>query len=79
MIDKLISISIERNKPLKIIYQSKKGITQRTIRVISIQGNMIRAYCYAKGQYRNFYKDRILAAEVDYRYNIKSRGQLMSN
>jgi len=75
MIKKLIAISIERNRPLKIIYQSEKGITQRTIRINSVQGNMIKAYCYTKGGYRTFYIDRILAAEIDYGHNKQNRSR----
>lgn len=67
MIRQLIERSMERNKPLQIIYQSSKGITQRSIKVKSIEGSRIRAYCYTKGEMRTFIIDQILAADIDLR------------
>jgi|GEM_PF-623897 len=67
MIERLIHTSMERSIPLVIIYQSSKGISQRTIQVKSIHGEYIKAFCYTRGEYRTFKTENILAAELDYK------------
>ena len=48
---------------LEIIYQAKNGsISQRHIRVLSIKGDRIGAYCYLRGMKRWFQIDQLLAA-----------------
>jgi len=70
MIVKLLTISMERNKPLIIIYQSSKGITQRSIQVKSIDGSKVKAFCYTKGEYRTFLIENILSANIDFKAGI---------
>jgi hypothetical protein len=52
-------------KVVLVIYQDGKGvITQRTIRVKSIEGGKVRAYDFDKRQPRVFDVARILAAQL---------------
>lgn len=47
-----------------IIYQDRSGsFTQRRIRVLAVDGDKIKAYCYNAGAPRLFMADRILAVE----------------
>jgi hypothetical protein len=72
VINKLLSISMERNKPLIIIYQSSKGITQRSIQVRNIEGDKVMAFCYTKGEYRTFLIQNILSANIDFKAGVFS-------
>lgn len=56
--------SIKEQKPLEIIYLSKKGeITKRVIVVKKINERLILAYCYKQKQYRYFLTEQILAMQ----------------
>lgn len=70
MINRLLDISMVKNKPLVIIYQSSRGITQRTIQVRSIKGDIIKALCFTKGEIRTFKIENILSAQLDFKRGI---------
>lgn len=59
---KLLNWSFEQQKCIDMIYQNDKGqFTQRIIRVIQIQDEHIRAYCYLRKRDRLFKLDNILS------------------
>jgi len=65
MIDLILRTSLERGCIISIIYQDGKGnITKRNIKVYSIIGDKIKAYCYLRKEVRVFYKNNILAADL---------------
>ncbi|WP_138751665.1 hypothetical protein [Paenibacillus sinopodophylli] len=48
-----------------MIYMSQKGIiTKRSIRVLSVKGDYIRAFCIDSGAQRVFLAANVLAAEL---------------
>ncbi|WP_026693471.1 hypothetical protein [Peribacillus kribbensis] len=59
----LINRSLEEKKPLEIIYlKGDQQISQRTILVLSVNGDYIRAFCYLRNQKRTFKMSNILSA-----------------
>lgn len=65
MIDIILRTSLEEKRTVTIIYEDDKGnITKRNIKVISIEGNKIKAYCYLRKKIRIFNYDHILAADI---------------
>ncbi|MCR4435524.1 MAG: hypothetical protein QHH06_02830 [Clostridiales bacterium] len=54
--------SLENNLVITIVYQKNGRITQRNIKVLGIDGSRVRAFCYLRGQIREFKVDNILAA-----------------
>ncbi|MFC4409463.1 hypothetical protein ACFOZY_03315 [Chungangia koreensis] len=51
------------SKVLEIVYQAKDGsISQRNIRVLSIKGDAVFAYCYLRNKKRIFHIEQLLAA-----------------
>ncbi|SDY77405.1 hypothetical protein SAMN05660462_00862 [Proteiniborus ethanoligenes] len=62
MIDNVINYSLEKHKPIDIIYMKGMDITQRRIKVFKIDNNIIKAIDLEKGAIRNFKKDSILSA-----------------
>ncbi|MEF7565981.1 hypothetical protein V4V35_23610 [Bacillus infantis] len=60
--EKLLEWSLLEQKCVDMIYQSEKGaITQRIIRVLSDQGEYIKAYCYFRKSERLFKRANILS------------------
>ena len=48
---------------IEIVYEAKDGsISQRNIRVLSMKGDAVFAYCYLRGKRRLFHIDQLLAA-----------------
>ncbi|HHV95250.1 MAG TPA: hypothetical protein GXX37_02055 [Clostridiaceae bacterium] len=68
MIDYILKASRDQNRIITIIYQKGNVITKRNIRVLSIDGDTIKAYCYLRNSIRIFRRKNILAAEF---YNPK--------
>lgn len=62
MITHIINYSFENHKPIDIIYLKDMEITQRTIKVIKIETNHIKAIDINKGVIRTFKKNSILSA-----------------
>ncbi|MDB5085130.1 MAG: hypothetical protein JWN30_2016 [Bacilli bacterium] len=47
---------------VEMIYQDRAGvISHRRVRIVSVQGNYVRAYCYARRAVRSFSEETILA------------------
>ena len=44
------------------MYQGRKEITQRDIKIMKVMDKDIKAYCYLRHQIRHFKKENILAA-----------------
>ncbi|MET3698304.1 hypothetical protein SAMN05877753_108159 [Bacillus oleivorans] len=62
MQNKLLKWMIE-GKIVEIIYESKqKQLTQRKIKILEIQDNQVKAYCYFRDQIRTFQIDQVLSA-----------------
>ncbi|MGO0058673.1 WYL domain-containing protein [Brevibacillus fluminis] len=54
---------MQHNQLIEIIYLDRHGNTsQRKLRLHSICGNQVKAYCFARRANRVFYIDNILAA-----------------
>ncbi|HHY78727.1 MAG TPA: hypothetical protein GX498_09550 [Clostridiales bacterium] len=70
MIEHMLRASLEKGRIITIIYNGESGITERNIRVLEIQGNKIKAYCYLRRQVRYFKFENILSAAY---YNLRGR------
>ncbi|MBZ9686945.1 hypothetical protein G9F72_011475 [Clostridium estertheticum] len=66
MFDYVLKNSFQDHRIVTIMYQGRKEITQRDIRIIKVMDKDIEAYCYLRHQVRHFKKENILAA----RYTI---------
>ncbi|AOT70961.1 hypothetical protein [Geosporobacter ferrireducens] len=64
MISQVLNYSIDSGLPITIIYQGKNEITKRKIKVLSWQGETIRAYCCLRKECRVFHTNGILAAVI---------------
>lgn len=64
MISHVLNYGMDSGLPITIIYQGKDGITKRKIKVLSWQGDRIRAYCCLRKQCRVFNMQSILAAVI---------------
>lgn len=62
MVEHILRASLEGKRVVSIIYMSEKGISERNIRVVSIDGENIRAYCYLKNEMRSFKLSNVLSA-----------------
>jgi len=62
MFDYVLKTSLSGKRVITIIYQNGNEITERIVRVTSINEKEIIAYCYLRHQYRHFKKENILAA-----------------
>lgn len=62
MIDYVINYSLENHRAIDIIYMKGMEITKRRIKVIKIDGDIIKAIDLRKGQIRSFKKSFILSA-----------------
>ena len=59
----ILKRALLEQRPVEIIYMTKKGIlTQRLIRIIEIDGNLVKAYCLLRNSKRTFHLDHILSA-----------------
>lgn len=65
MKDHILEASLERNRIVTIIYQKKDEITKRKIKVLDIEGESIKAFCFLRNQIRVFRKENILSACFD--------------
>ena len=64
MISHVLNYSIDNGFPITIIYQGQNAITKRKIKVLSWQGETIRAYCCLRKECRTFNTKEILAAMI---------------
>lgn len=62
MIEHVLRASLERNWPITIMYNKGEEITIRNIKVLQIEEDSIKAYCYLRGEKRKFKKENILSA-----------------
>lgn len=70
MIEHMLRASLERGSIITIIYNGKSGMSERNIKVLDIQGNKIKAFCYLRKQVRNFKLENILSASY---YNSRKK------
>lgn len=66
MIERILSSSMDKSRVVTIIYQKGEEITKRNIRVIALQGNKVKAFCYLRNQLRVFLLENILSASFAY-------------
>ncbi|MDQ0229499.1 hypothetical protein [Metabacillus malikii] len=58
-----VQFSLDEQKPIEIIYLSKKGvISQRKILVKQFVNKQVIAYCFKRHQIRSFTLEQILSA-----------------
>jgi hypothetical protein len=62
MIEHVLRASLERNWVITIMYDKGEEITIRNIKVLQIEGDNIKAFCYLRGEKRRFKKENILSA-----------------
>ena len=62
MIDHILRASMERSRIVTIIYSGSSKISERNIKVLEIQDDCVKAYCYLRKQVRYFKKENILSA-----------------
>ena len=63
MIDYVLKASLDRGCIITVMYQKENLTTIRNIKVIDIEEDYVKAFCYLRKQSRVFKKENILAAE----------------
>lgn len=62
--------ALESQTPIIMIYLSKNGsISQRKIKVVDINGDRIKAYCFLRRNYRVFCLSNILSVSPNWNKN----------
>lgn len=64
MVDHVLRTSLEKKSIITIMYLKGNEITKRNVKVLEIDDEFIRAYCYLRKQNRIFKKDNILSAAM---------------
>ena len=64
LIRKTLDVAKRDDLPVKIVYEGKKGITERVIIIKRIDEDRVIAYCRLRRRISSFKLDGILAAEV---------------
>lgn len=62
MLDYVLIYSLEKGKKINIRYKKDNKVTLRDIKVLKIQNDDIKAYCYLRHEIRSFKKGNILSA-----------------
>ena len=62
MVRKTLALALEDGRPVRIVYDSGKALTERTVDVIAVEGNRFTAYCRLRRQKRTFKLDGVLSA-----------------
>lgn len=62
MIDHIIKTSRDRGWIISIMYQKGSEITFRNIKVVAVDGENIKPFCYLREEQRVFKRGNILAA-----------------
>lgn len=62
IIDHTLAFARREDKPVIVVYQGKKGITQRRVYIRNIAGEKITVYCTQKKAIRVFDRARVLSA-----------------
>jgi predicted DNA-binding transcriptional regulator YafY len=62
MVNHILTASLDRNLIVSIVYQKDTEITQRDIKVLGIDGESVKAFCFLRNQKRTFKKENILSA-----------------
>lgn len=70
MINHILKASLERGIIVTIIYSGKTGISERNIKVLNMQDDKVKAYCYLRKQVRYFKSENILSADY---YNMRRK------
>ena len=62
VIDRTLSFAQREDRPVIVVYQGKKGLTQRRVYVRGISEDKVTVYCTQKRGIRVFARNGILAA-----------------
>ena len=62
MVRKTLALALENGRPVRIVYDSGKALTERTVDVISLEGDRFTAYCRLRKRRRTFKLDGVLSA-----------------
>jgi hypothetical protein len=62
VINHILKASFDRSITISIMYQKGNEITQRKIKVLAIEDNCIKAFCYLRNERRVFKIENILSA-----------------
>jgi len=62
MVDHILRASLDRELIVTIMYIKGTEITMRNIKVLNMEEDHIKAYCYLRKQNRVFKKENILSA-----------------
>jgi hypothetical protein len=62
MMEHVLRVSFERNWIITIMYEKAGEITMRNIKVLQMDEDTIKAFCYLRGEQRKFKKKNILSA-----------------
>ena len=58
----LLTRSFINQQPIEVIYMNSMGqVSQRTIRVLPVTDQYVKAYCYVRHQMRTFKMENILS------------------
>ncbi len=72
MTDYIIATSAVRNCIITIVYFNGKKVTQRNIKVIEYDDNIVKAFCYLRNQVRYFKRSGILSAAFYKPHGVKT-------
>jgi predicted DNA-binding transcriptional regulator YafY len=62
MVRKTLALALENGKPVRIVYDSGKALTERTVDVVSLDGDRFTAFCRLRKRRRTFKLDGVLSA-----------------
>ncbi len=64
MVESVLKQALKSGRPVIIIYNGEKEMTQRRIFVRKLDGESVTAYCMLKKEVRRFKKQGILSAVI---------------
>lgn len=67
IVEKSLVVAYRGALPVRIVYDGKDGLTERTIIIKNIKEESLVAYCRLRRRISTFKLDNILAAEVQYK------------
>ena len=59
---KTFTMALDNDRKVKMIYEGKDEISERTVKVLKIDGEKIYCYCYLRRRKRAFDGVRVLSA-----------------
>ncbi|MDF2521362.1 MAG: hypothetical protein K0R84_1990 [Clostridia bacterium] len=62
MVEFIVNQALKMHRKIEIIYLCDKGITERVIKPIKLENNVLEAFCFTKNSIRKFKMEGILSA-----------------